>query len=88
MLFRSCQSNETLLEFKGWCKIYVNSEKNQLEITYRVGEDEYYKNNIGLNDRITYIATQIDGENVDKYHYEWLYHSENDLITSAFNESN
>lgn len=72
----NCQSNETILEFKGWCTIYKNNGENQLEITYRVGDDEYYKNIIGLNDRTTYIVTQIDAENVDKYHYEWLYPSE------------
>lgn len=74
------QSDETLLEFEGWCSIYKDNSDNQLEITYRVGEGEYYKDFVGLNDRTTYLVTQVDGSNVDKYHYEWLYHSEGDLI--------
>lgn len=74
------QSDETLLEFEGWCSIYKDHADNQLEITYRVGEGLYYKDFVGLNDRTTYLVTQVDGTNVDKYHYEWLYHSEGDLI--------
>lgn len=74
------QSDETMLEFEGWCSIESNMDKSRLEITYRVGEGQYYKDFVGLNDRTTYVITQIDGANVDKYHYEWLYHSQGDLI--------
>lgn len=74
------QSDMTMLEFEGWCSIEKDNTDNQLEITYRVGENSYYKDFIGLNDRTTYVITQIDGSNVDKYHYEWLYHSDGDLI--------
>lgn len=74
------QSDETLLEFEGWCSIENNMEKSRLEITYRVGDNQYYKDFVGINDRTTYVITQIDGANVDKYHYEWLYHSQGDLI--------
>lgn len=74
------QSDMTMLEFEGWCSITKDNSDNQLEITYRVGENTYYKDFIGLNDRTTYVITQIDGSQVDKYHYEWLYHSNGDLI--------
>lgn len=74
------QSDETLLEFEGWCSIENNMDKSRLEITYRVGEGQYYKDFVGINDRTTYVITQQDGANVDKYHYEWLYHSQGDLI--------
>ncbi|MBP5361904.1 MAG: hypothetical protein J6Y71_02585 [Ruminococcus sp.] len=74
------ESDMVLLEFEGWCSINYDGSDNQLEITYRVGEEQYFKDFIGLNDRTTYVITQIDGSNVDKYHYEWMYHSEGDLI--------
>lgn len=74
------QSDMVMLEFEGWCSIIKDNSDNQLEVTYRVGEDTYYTDFIGLNDRTTYVVNQIDGSNVDKYHYEWLYHSEGDLI--------
>lgn len=74
------QSDVVMLEFEGWCSIKVDVSENQLELTYRVGKDEYYKDFVGLNDRTTYVITQVDGSNVDPYHYEWLYHSNGDLI--------
>ena len=74
------QSDCVMLEFEGWCSITKDNTDNQLEITYRVGEGQYFKDFIGLNDRTTYVITQIDGSNVDKYHYEWMYHSKGDLI--------
>ena len=74
------QTDVVMLEFEGWCSITKDNTDNQLEIVYRVDKDTYYKDFIGLNDRTTYVITQIDGSNVDKYHYEWLYHSEGDLI--------
>lgn len=82
----NCQSDEILLEFEGWCSINKNNADNQLEITYRVGEGQYYKDFIGLNDRVTYLVTQVDGANVDKYHYEWTYHSNGDLIPIEFKD--
>ncbi len=74
------QSDVVMLEFEGWCSITKDNSDNQLELTYRVGKDTYYKDFIGLNDRTTYVITQLDGSNVDPYHYEWLYHSEGDLV--------
>ena len=74
------QTDTVMLEFEGWCSINVDDTDNQLELTYRVGQDKYYKDFVGLNDRTTYVITQLDGANVDKYHYEWLYHSKGDLI--------
>ena len=76
----NCQSDEVILEFEGWCSIHKDNTDNQLEVTYRVGNGEYYKDFIGLNDRVTYVVTQLDGSAVDKYHYVWLYHSNGDLI--------
>ena len=74
------QSDCVMLEFEGWCSITKDNVDNQLEITYRVGEGQYFKDFIGLNDRTTYAITQIDGSNVDKYHYEWMHHSKGDLM--------
>lgn len=82
----NCQSDEILLEFEGWCSINKDNADKQLEITYRVGEGQYYKDFIGLNDRVTYLVTQVDGANVDKYHYEWTYHSNGDLIPIEFKD--
>lgn len=82
------QSDTVMLEFEGWCSIKYDKPDKQLEITYRVGNDKYYKDFIGLNDRTTYVITQIDGANVDKYHYTWMYHSKGDLIPIEIKDNN
>lgn len=76
----NCQSDEILLEFEGWCAIVKDNADNQLEVTYRIGEDKYAKDFIGLNDRVTYLVTQLDGKEVSKYQYTWKYHSKGKLI--------
>lgn len=58
------QSDVVMLEFEGWCSITKDNTDNQLEITYRVGEGEYYKDFVGLNDRTSAIdAGLIPGVN-------------------------
>lgn len=77
-------TDNILLEFEGWCSINVDETESQLELTYRIGEGVYAKDFIGLNDRTTYVITQIDGSEVSKYHYEWVYHSNGDFIPIDF----
>ena len=77
------QTDNVMLEFEGWCSIRKDNQDNQLEITYRTGENAYAKDFVGLNDRTTYTVTQLEPKNVDKYHYTWLYHSQGDLIPIA-----
>jgi len=67
-------SNKTLFEFEGWCSVENNVDKNELELTYRIGEGQYCSNSIGLSDKTTYIITQLDSTNIDKYHYELTNH--------------
>ena len=76
----NCMSDEILLEFEGWCSINVDETENQLELTYRIGDNAYAKDFVGLNDRTTYVITQIDGSEVSKYHYEWVCHSKGNFI--------
>lgn len=73
-------TDNVLLEFEGWCSINVDEAESQLELTYRIGEGVYAKDFIGLNDRTTYVITQIEGAEVSKYHYEWVYYSNADFI--------
>lgn len=71
----NCRTDKVLLEFSGWCSINVDKDDNQLEITYRTGEDEYAKDFIGLNEYITYTISQEESSQIDKFHYEWRWDS-------------
>ena len=48
------QSDCVMLEFEGWCSITKDNNDNQLEITYRVGEGQYFKDFIGPNNLCDY----------------------------------
>ena len=64
-------TGEILYEFEGFSSINVDAEESQLEITSEIGEGQYCKDFIGLNNETTYVVTQLDPATVDKYHYEW-----------------
>jgi hypothetical protein len=73
-------TGQILYEFEGFSSINVDEEENQLEITSEIGEDEYCKDFIGLNDETTYVVTQIDAKTVDKYHYVWHLLPEGNIV--------
>ena len=56
-----------LLSIEGLCSI--EDQRNQLEVTCRVGDREYKKHFLGLSDNVTYFAEQLDGARVSAYHY-------------------
>lgn len=60
-------TDETLLEVVGYCSI--DDDGNQLELTCKVGDDEYYKHFLGLSDNVTYFAEQTVGADVSEDFY-------------------
>lgn len=59
-----------MFELIGAFSSHVDAADNQLEITCEVGEGEYKKHFIGLNDWTMYVIEDIGGAEVDKYKYE------------------
>lgn len=75
-----------LLSIEGYCSI--TDEGNQLEVTCKVGEDQYEKHFLGLSDNVSYFAEQIEAEGVDPYHHRIIFRPETivpdiDLQTSG-----
>lgn len=75
-----------LLEIQGFCSIA--DDGGQLEVTCKVGKDEYEKHFLGLSDNVTYMSEQIEGESVDPYKPRIIFRPETiipdvDLETSA-----
>lgn len=73
-------TGQILYEFEGFSSIYVDAAESQLEITSEIGAGQYCKDFIGLNNETTYVVTQIDSANVDKYHYEWHLLPEGNIV--------
>lgn len=73
-------TGQILYEFEGFSSINVDETENQLEITSEIGAGQYCKDFIGLNEETTYVVTQLDSANVDKYHYQWHLLPEGNII--------
>lgn len=63
-----------LLSIEGRCSI--EDEGTQLEVTCRVGEDEYKKHFLGLSDNVSYFVEQLETADVSIYHYNVIFRPE------------
>lgn len=75
-----------LLSIEGYCSI--TDEGNQLEVTCKIGDDEYEKHFLGLSDNVSYFAEQLEPEGVDPFHHRIIFRPETivpdiDLETSG-----
>lgn len=60
-------TDQYLLEIEGRCSI--SDDGGQLEVTCKLGPDQYKKHFLGLSDNVTYFAEQLESADVDTYHY-------------------
>lgn len=63
-----------LLSIEGRCSIA--DEGGQLEVTCRIGEDEYKKHFLGLSDNVSYFVEQLETADVSVYHYLVIFRPE------------
>lgn len=67
-------TDKYLLSIEGKCSI---AEANQqLEVTCKVGPDQYKKHFLGLSDNVSYFAEQLDSANVSTYRYRVIFKPE------------
>ena len=67
-------TDEYLLEIEGLCSI--KDSKGQLEVTCKVGDDQYKKHFLGLSDNVTYVVEQLEPSTEDVYHYKVVFRPE------------
>ena len=60
-----------LLSIEGKCSI--EDQVIQLEVTCKVGEDEFKKHFLGLSDNISYFVEQLEPIGVDVYRYRVIF---------------
>jgi hypothetical protein len=73
VVFYNGITGDYILVVEGKCSINVDGLDNQLELTCRIGDDEYIKHFLGLSDNVTYFAEQVDSANVSTYHYKVVF---------------
>jgi len=89
VVFYNGITDKYMLTVEGRCSI-VDAD-GQLEVTCKIGPNEYKKHFLGLSDNVTYIAEQIDSADVSEYHHRVIFKPENvvpdiDVKTSADGE--
>ncbi len=65
----NARTDTIMLEVEGYMAL-TNNSSNELVVTIKTGEDEYYKDYIYLNDWTCYIMEQLEPTSADPYHYE------------------
>lgn len=63
-----------VFEMEGFLDI-SNNTYDELVVTCKVGENQYKKNYIYLNDFVTYTVEDITGTHADSWHYKMYYHT-------------
>lgn len=56
-----------MLSIEGLCSI--NDQRNQLEVTCKVGNGKYKKHFLGLSDNVSYFVEQLESAEASSYHY-------------------
>lgn len=73
VVFYNGITNEYILVVEGLCSINADMADDQLELTCKTGPDQFKKHFLGLSDNVTYFAEQLEGEDVDVYHYRVVF---------------
>lgn len=60
-----------LLSIEGRCSI--EDDGNQLEVTCKVGDDEFKKHFLGLSDNVSYFVEQLESADVSVFHYRVIF---------------
>lgn len=69
-------TDQYLLTVEGRCAIAADATDAQLEVTCRIGPDEYKKHFLGLSDNVTYFVEQLEPADVSVYHYRVIFKPE------------
>lgn len=65
----NARTDMIVMEMEGLMSLSNNST-SELVVTCKVGEDEYKKNYVYLNDYVIYVVEDITGTVTDPYHYK------------------
>lgn len=62
-------TNDYLQVIEGKCSINADREDEQMEVTCKIGPDQYKTDFLGLSDNVFYTAEQLDPVDVSVYHH-------------------
>lgn len=71
----NARTDVIMLQAEGYMSLSNNSS-SELVVTFKTGDNQYYKDYIYLNDWTCYVMEQIEPKYTDKYHYELVFYPE------------
>ena len=71
----NARTDTVMLQAEGYMALGNNSS-NELVVTIKTGDDQYYKDYIYLNDWTCYVMEQTEPKGIDKYNYELVFYPE------------
>lgn len=69
----NARTDMIMMQAEGYMTLSNNSA-NELVVTFKTGENQYYKDYIYLNDWTCYVMEQVEPKSTDKYHYELVFY--------------
>lgn len=76
VVFYNSITDTYILEMVGNISINIDSADNQLEVTAKIGPNQYQKHFLGLSDNVTYTVEQIGTADVNPYKYKLIFKPE------------
>lgn len=71
IIFLNGITDNYIMTIEGRCSLNVQDRK--LDVTCKVGEDQYKKHFLGTSDNVTWFAEQLDSANVSANHYKVIF---------------
>lgn len=69
----NARTDMIMMQAEGYMAL-SNNYANELVVTFKTGENQYYKDYIYLNDWTCYVMEQVEPKSTDKYHYELVFY--------------
>lgn len=73
IIFINGITDKYLLQIEGRCSLGNYDDARRMSVTCKTGEDAYKKHYLGTSDNVTFIAEQLEGKNVSRYHYRVIF---------------
>ena len=70
----NARTDKVIMYIEGYINI-ANNSYSELVVTAKVGEGQYKKNYVFLNDYTLYVVEDINGTHTDPYHYKVYFHT-------------
>lgn len=78
IIFFNGITDKYLLTVEGRCSVETSDSAlgGSLEVTCKIGPNEYKKHFLGLSDNVSYFVEQTEAVDVDVYHYRVIFRPE------------